>query len=300
MNISYDWYKTFYYVAQAGNITAAAQQLYVSQPAASQSIRQLENALGCRLFLRMPKGVALTADGKTLYQHIARAMEQIQLGEKRLQAQLWLESGEIRIGASDMTLEYYLLEHLEAFHQLYPKVKISITNGPTPETLHILDADRIDFGVVSQPLPNELGLMVTPVRPIEDIFICGSRWARQLPQPLSAAQLETLPLILLEGGTSTRAFLDAHFREQGIALAPEFELATSSLIVQFAQRNLGIGCVMRDFALEALSQGTIQEIKLARPLPKRYICVAQKPEPTSKAAETLLNMLLHKENLSVQ
>ncbi|MDD4796829.1 MAG: LysR family transcriptional regulator, partial [Eubacteriales bacterium] len=279
MNISYDWYKIFYYVVRSGNITGAAQQLYVSQPAVSQSIRQLENALGCRLFLRIPKGVVLTAEGETLYRHIARAMEQIELGEKHLQAQLWLESGEIRIGASDMTLEYYLLKNLEEFHLRYPKVKISITNGPTPEALRILEADRIDFGVVSQPLSDGHGLKVTPVRPIEDIFICGKQWAQKLSLPLSAAQLETLPLILLEGGTSTRAYVDAHFRALGIALVPEFKLATSSLIVQFVQRNLGIGCVVRDFARDALSRGAVQEVPLQQPLPGRQICVAQKPEP---------------------
>ena len=126
MNISYDWYRIFYYVALNGNITIASEQLFISQPAVSQSIKQLESSLGCILFIRTAKGVKLTEEGKVLYQHIAKGIEQIKLGEKRLKSQLSLESGEIHIGASDMTLEYLLLPYLEEFHNLYPKIKIIV------------------------------------------------------------------------------------------------------------------------------------------------------------------------------
>jgi DNA-binding transcriptional LysR family regulator len=119
MSISYDWYKIFEAVASCGNITAAAERLYISQPAVSQSIKQLEAALGCVLFIRTGRGVRLTAEGEVLHRYAARGLEQIRLGEKQLEALLNMERGEVRIGASDMTLKYYLLPYLEKYHQKF-------------------------------------------------------------------------------------------------------------------------------------------------------------------------------------
>ncbi len=292
MNISFDWYKTFYYAALYGNITAASEQLYISQPAVSQSIKQLENSLGCKLFVRTPKGVKLTAEGRIIYHHVSKGIEQILLGEKRLESQLSLESGEIHIGASDMTLEYYLLPYLEKFHRLYPKIKISITNGPTPETIHILDDDKIDFGVISEPISDHHDFLIIPVKEIEDIFICGAEFAAIADNPISLEELVSMPLIMLESNTSTRKYIDAYLYENNIIISPEFELATSSLIVQFAIRNLGIGCVVRDFADNDLKNGLVYEIKLEKKIAKRHICLIKKTAAVSRASEKLLELLI--------
>lgn len=292
MNISFDWYKIFYYVALNGNITNAAEQLFISQPAVSQSIKQLECSLGCSLFLRTPKGVTLTAEGKTLFQYISKGIEQIQLGEKRLEAQLSFESGEIYIGASDMTLEYYLLPYLDEFHRIYPKIRISITNGPTPETLKKLEENIIDFGVVTEPIIEINGCSIIPVKDIEDIFICGSGYETLANKIISLEHMADMPLIMLESNTSTRKYVDNFLFCNNINVLPEFELATSSLIVQFAKRNLGIGCVVKDFAKEALDNKSIYELKLDKKIPKRNICIIRKNIPVSKASEKLLNLLV--------
>ena len=144
MNISYDWYKIFYEVAKTKNITDASKNLYVSQPAVSQIIKQLEEKLKVELFIRTQKGVGLTKEGEILYNYISAAIEQINL-----------DSGEIRIGSSDMCLKYYLLPYLEEFQGKYPKIKINITNCPTPETIKLLEEDKIDFGLISQPFKIE-------------------------------------------------------------------------------------------------------------------------------------------------
>lgn len=292
MNISYDWYKIFYYAALNGNITAASEQLYISQPAVSQSIKQLENSLGCKLFIRTPKGVKLTAEGRIIYQHVSKGIEQIKIGEKRLESQLSLESGEIHIGASDMTLEYYLLPYLEKFHRLYPKIKISITNGPTPETIRILDDDKIDFGIISEPICDHHDFLIIPVKEIEDIFICGTEFSDIADNPISLGELVSLPLIMLESNTSTRKYIDAYLSENNIIISPEFELATSSLIVQFAKRNLGIGCVVRDFADNDLKKDLIYEVKLEKKIAKRHICLIKKSAAVSRASEKLLELLM--------
>jgi len=291
MNISYDWYKIFYHVAKCGNFTMASEHLFISQPAVSQSIKQLETSLGCTLFIRTSKGVKLTAEGETLFQYISKGIEQIKLGEKRLKAQLSLESGEIYIGASDMTLEYYLLPYLERFHKMYPKIRIIITNGPTPETLAKLKNNIIDFGVISEPI-GELNssYLITPVKKIEDIFITGTE--KKEYETLTLNQLKETPLIMLEEGTSTRKYIDDFLNNNDVSVLPEFELATSSLIVQFTKRNLGVGCVVRDFAQEALKEGSVIEVKLDKQIPKRNICLIRKKDVVSNASEKLLSLLL--------
>ena len=265
--------------------------MYVSQPAVSQVIKQLESALNCALFVRTPKGVTLTAEGRELYAHVSSGLDEIALGEKRVRALTSLEGGEIAIGASDMTLEYYLLPHLEEFHRLHPLVRIAITNGPTPDTLQKLRRNQIDFGAVSEPLPElESGCISTPVRAIEDIFIAApdrAEFAR-----LTFGELARAPLVMLEKNTSTRAFVDRFLAENGASVSPEFELATSSLIVQFARRGLGIGCVVRDFARQALAEGSVVEVALERPIPKRHICLVGRREAPSRAAAELLSLML--------
>ena len=293
MNISYDWYRLFAAVAECGSITAAAARLYVSQPAVSQCIHQLEKAVGCRLFSRTPKGVKLTREGELLYSHISAGIEAISDGERRLISMLRLDTGEIRIGASDMTLAYFLLPHLERFHSLHPGIRILVTNQPTPQTVALLSEGKIDFAAVSEPIdfPDE-DVSVKPVREIEDIFICSSRYFELLEKPIPISALPADQLIMLERRTSTRAYLDAEFARRGFCARPKFELATSSLIVQFAARGLGVGCVVRDFAAEALSRGEVGEIRLVDPFPPRHICILRRTTNISCAADALMKLIL--------
>lgn len=290
MNISYDWYKIFCCVAEHESITLASEKLFISQPAVSQSILRLEETVGCTLFLRTPKGVKLTAEGRVLYQYTSAGIAALSEGEHRLTAMLRLDIGEIRIGASDMTLEFCLLPYLEEFHKKYPNINIAITNNPTPQTLELLRQGKIDFAAVSGPLSNQ-EFNVFPVRQIQDIFICGDK--------IKTAKMDKISdlkdyLILLESNTSTRLFLDNEFRKRGFTATPKFELATSSQIVSFATRNMGIGCVVSDFAKTAIANGAAYEIMVSDPLPPRQIYVAQGTDLHSKAADELLNMILSK------
>jgi DNA-binding transcriptional LysR family regulator len=290
MNVNYDWYRIFYYVAQNKNITSAAEQLFISQPAVSQCIKNLEKAFGCRLLIRTPKGVHMTAEGQTLFSHMSKGIDQIKIGEKKLLSLINMEAGEIHIGASDMTLEFFLLPYLEQFHQRYPQIKIHITNGPTPETIKILGEEKIDFGVVSEPVLVNREYKTTPVKEIEDIFICSRDFYEKV-KISSLEELVSYPLIMLEKNTSTRDYIDSYFAGNNILISPEFELATSRLIVQFVKRNLGIGSVVRDFATEELKNGEVVELHLMNPPPKRNICIVQK-NTASKAAEKLLELIL--------
>jgi len=293
MNINLEYYKIFYYVANAGSFTKASEQLFITQPAVSQAIKTLEKELGSSLFIRVPKGVKLTSEGEVLYRYVKRGYEYILLGEEQFRKMLDLENGEIRIGASDMTLQFYLLPFLEKFHEQFPGIKVRVTNAPTPETLEHLALGRIDFGVVSEPFEPKPDTEVIKIREIQDIFVAGSKYQSLQGRVLDYSALEELPIICLEHNTSSRQYIDDFLKSNNVVLKPEFELATSDMIVKFAQRNLGIGCVVKDFAMEAIKNGELFELTFPKPIPSRHFCIiTSKQNPISTAAKELFKILL--------
>ena len=292
MNLNLEYYKIFYYVGKYKSITLAAKELSLSQPAVSQSVKHLEDDLGIELFVRTPKGVRLTQEGEVLFAHVARGYEAICLGEKKVKELLNLDSGEIRIGASDMTLRFYLLDHLEAFHEKYPKIRIHVTNAPTPETLSHLQEGRIDFGVITTPVEENKNLNLRKVRTIKDVFVAGEKYKHYYGQTLSFKELEELPLICLEGATSSGKYVNKFLEEDGVVLSPEFELATSDMLVQFATRGLGVASVVRDFAREAIDTGELFVLNFEKQIPPRHMCIVTDQRiPLSAAANRLLQFL---------
>jgi len=287
-----DYYKVFYFAAKSGSITEAANTLSVSQPAVSQAIRQLEKQLGITLFHRVYKGIRLSQEGRVLFSYVENGYEQIEQGIRRVRQMQNLEFGEIRIGASDMTLEFYLLPHLELFHERYPDIKVIVTNAPTPETLCFLEEGKIDFGIVSSPFAEPAGIRQIAVKEIEDVFVAGRKFISYKNKMLDLQELERLPLIFLEKSTSTRSYMDNYLHQNNVAPRPEFELATSDMIVQFALRNLGVGCVVRDFAEEAIESGLLFELRFNKMIPKRQFCVVNSTKtPLSPAAFRLFGIM---------
>ena len=292
MTANLEYYRVFYYVARCSSVTKAAAALSLSQPAVSQSIRQLEKALGSSLFVRSARGISLTAEGKILYEYVEKGYSAFLAGEKRLLQMQNLECGEITIGASDMTLRFFLLPYLERFHEKYPGVRFQITNGPTPATMGLLKEKKIDFGVVSGPLEKQEGVHLMPVRKIEDIFVAGRNFLEYTRQKQPLSVLEKVPLIMLDQDTSTRRYVQRFLEQRKVFVHPEFELATSDMIVQFVRRNLGVGCVMRDFARDYVESGLLFELRFNKMIPKRQFCVVRNTKmPIAPAAEKLLEIM---------
>lgn len=292
MNINLEYYKIFYHVATERSITGAAKKLCISQPAVSQAVKQLEQGLGIELFTRRAKGVSLTRAGTLLYSYVGNGYETILAGETQLAKMMNLEYGEVRIGASDMSLQFYLLPYLERFHQLYPEIKVTVTNAPTPQTIDHLNQGRIDFGVVTKPLDIDSKYDITCVRKIQDVFVAGEKFRYLKGKKLDYKELSALPLICLEGDTSTRKYVDSYLEERKVSVTPEFELATSDMIVQFAMRNLGIGCVVEDFAKKQIDSGELFRLEFKKKIPERDMCLMIDQRSTmSVAAAKLLELL---------
>ena len=291
--LNFEHCRVFHEVVRAGNITRAAEQLHVSQPAVSQTVKLLEEALGCTLLVRSAQGVRPTPEGEVLAAHLARGYAHFAEADRKVQELLRLASGELRIGASDMALRFFLLPHLERFNREHPQVRIHVTNRPSPETLRMLRDGAIDFGLVGEPVPADVeDIRFIPVMPMQDAFFAGDRFAGLRHRTVPWEELAGLPLIALETGTSSRMHADAFLAGQGVRLQPEFELAAGDLIVQFAERGLGVACIADTYAAEAEAAGRLFRLRLETDLPPRMLCLAV-PDglPLSPACRALLDRI---------
>jgi len=291
MSVKLDLYKVFSIVGKNSSFSKAAKDLYMTQPAVSQSISQLERELDTRLFNRTPRGVTLTDEGRILFEYVNSAISLIDGAEEKLLEFKNLTAGELKIGVGDTISRYYLLPFLESFHNKYPNIKFRIINGTTYELCAILKTGEVDIAICNFPIEDS-GLELKTCIEIEDIFVCGDKYKTILNKPLTFGQLKKLPLIFLEPMTNSRVYVEQYILTQGIQIAPEFELGSYDLLLEFARINLGIACVIREFSTDYLDKGLIHEIKLETPIPKRSIGVVHlKNVPLSPAATRFVGLM---------
>lgn len=289
-----DLYQAFYFTAKTGSLSRAAEELYVTQPAVTHSIKQLEGKLGGQLFTRTPKGVTLTTEGEMLFTYIEQAYHFILNGERKIREMHQLISGEVKIGAGDTLCKHYLLPHLKTFHELFPKIKIQVFNRTTAETISLLKEGKIDIGIVNLPVYDHQ-IEIQESIALQDCFIAGEAYKHVAETAISIDKLLEHPIMLLEKGSATRAYLDAMALENGLTLKPEIELGSVDLLVEFARNGFGIACVIKEFITQELAQHNLYEVQLEPPIPSRKIGIIKlRSTPLSAAAKQLHAMLLPK------
>ncbi len=292
MDINFELYKTFYLVITCGSFSGAAEKLFITQSAVSQSIKSLETKLGVTLFFRRSRDLQLTPEGEMLFTHIEQAYNFIKSGELKLSEINNLESGEIRIGASDTVCKYLLLPYLQSFNRLYPKVKIQFINRTSPKIIETLKNGLIDFGIVTIPLEDK-NIIVQELTAVEDIFVAAPKFAELKQKQLSLIELNNYPVLLLEKASTTRRNFDDYLKRNDLTLVPEIELESMDLLVEFARIGLGIAHVLKESALTAIKAGDLFELKVAEKLPQRKLgLITISQVPLSKAAEVFSGMLL--------
>lgn len=299
MNISYDAYRIFYYVAQYHSFTKAAAMLYSSQPNVTRSIKNLEQALGCSLFVRSSRSVHLTPEGEALFAHIAPAIAQIQAGEDTILLHSSLQGGTISIGTTEIALHQILLPVLEQFRQEYPGIRLRILNSNTQQAVAALKERLVDFSLVTTPIEQSDIFLRTDLAGLREVPICGRAYAHLTKEPLTLGQLASYPLISLYSGSSTHQLYTNWFREQNLVFSPDIETATADQILPMVQANLGIGFVTEHTAGKAAADGSISILRLQEHPPVRTICFLKRKDISlSVAAGTLENMLLRASSLA--
>ena len=265
-----DLYKIFSVVASCQSFSKAAKELYMTQPAISLSIMQLEKEIDIRLFTRTPKGVILTNEGQMLFEYVNSAINLINVGEEKLLQSKNLVMGELKIGAGDTISRYFLLPYLEAFHNRFPNIKLRVINRTTIELCQMLKSGEIDIAICNLPIKDS-ALEVRQCLDIQDVFVCGHKYKDSLSKPLTIEEVAKLPLILLEPKSNSRQYVEKYMLSKGIKINIEIELGSHDLLLQFAKINLGVACVIREFSQNYINKGTLYEVELIEEIPKRSI-----------------------------
>lgn len=282
-------YRIFYEVARCGNISRAAKELYISQPAISKAIGKLEESLGTRLFLRNSRGVQLTPEGNVLFQHVAAAFDSLSRGEKELKRIHDFHIGQLKIGVSNTLCKYVLLPYLKSFVEKYPHVNITIESQSTAHTLEMLEARKIDIGLVAEPRARR-GLNFTPVMEIHDGFVCTPAYMENLTLREGPAPdiFKTGNIMLLDRSNMSRKHLDTYLSDRDIEVNQLLEVTDMALLIEFARIGLGIACVILDFVSDDLKNGTLMEVPLDVPIPRRVIGFACPPQDQSQTLREFL------------
>lgn len=299
MNINFELYRIFYTVANHGNITKASEELLISQPAISKSIKNLEEQLGGTLFVRTKRGVILTEEGKEFYKYIKQAMEFIQNAESKFTDMINLETGTIKIGISTTLTKEFLLPYIEIFHSKYPNINIEITTNITNELIPKLRNGLIDM-IILNLAKNHYGddIDILNVKEIHDCFICNKSYKELLNRKVSIKELASYPLILLPKGANTRTFVDNLASNYGVTLKPNIELASIALNVEFARIGLGISYVTKEYITKYLTDEELCEIDLLEDIPPRYIGIATSKNHVSNfSSKKLIEIITNKKEV---
>lgn len=279
MNQNLSSYWIFYTVANAGNISRAAKELYISQPAISKSIQKLEESLNCKLFSRSSRGVMLTDEGRLLYDHVKEAFTSLRLGEEQLKRSIELGIGHLNIGVSSTLCKYMLLPYLKEFIKQNPHISISIQCQSTKETLKLLDENKIDIGLIGKT-DTIKNLQFDHLAEIEDVFVATQEYINNLKKRGISRKdaLARATLMLMDKNNISRQYIDGYLTENHISVADTIDISDMDLLIDFAKIGVGIACVIKNFVEEELRTKTLLPIPLDIPIKPREVGFIYKPQ----------------------
>lgn len=273
--VTLDLYRVFYTVAKCGSSTRAADELFISQPAVSQAIKQLETQLGVTLFNRTHNGMELSSQGgKLIIRQVEEALRLLDDVENKFIEMKTSATGTIRIGATDSIFSNLLADKIVEYNHRYPAVKIELITGTTPETLSQLKENKCDVGFVNLPVEDKEVNFKGMVAQLSDVFVAGDRFSKLRGEKLSLSDLQEYPLLMIESNTVARRALASYTQTLGIQLSPDIEVENWDLMLKFAKCGMGIGCVPREYAKSMLDSGELFEVDVAPALPVRGVGIA--------------------------
>jgi len=291
MDINYELYKVFYYVASSLSFSEASKKLFISQSAVSQSIKTLEKKLGQSLFIRSTKKVQLTPAGSLLLKHIEPAMNLISRGESQLLDSGTLGLGQLHIGASDTICRYFLVPYLKEFHKKFPNVPIKVTNATSVQCVELLDQRKVDMIVTN--FPNSYlshDYIQKTVANFHDVFIANPDHFDLKQKELTFEELNKYPIMMLERHSTTSEFLHNLFIQHQLELIPDIELSSNDLLIDLARIGLGIAFIP-DFCLTKESKDLFT-LNLKEKMPSRQLVAAVNTTfPVSTSTEEFLKIL---------
>jgi DNA-binding transcriptional LysR family regulator len=276
MYINLELYRIFYITAKLGSISKAAKELFTSQPAVSQSIKQLEKKLGGELFNRTPKGVLLTLEGEVLFKYIEQGYGLMMTAERKFLELKNTNSGQIRIAVCSAVCKYYLMKYIEEYNLNYPNIKIYIKDKSSYEIAKSLESGDIDIGILNMNVDIKDTLEILTTFKIQDCFVVGEKFKGICEKQMNLEELTSMyPIILLEKGGNTREYIDNYFRANNLEVNPQIELSNVELMIEFAKKGLGVSCVIKDYIQEELNRKELYEVSINEKIPERVLKIAK-------------------------
>lgn len=264
-------YHIFNCVAETGNISHAARQLFISQPAVSKAITNLEESLDVVLFLRSSRGVRLTEEGKLLHSYTKSAFDTLKQGEDSIRRLHELGIGNLRIGASATLCKYLLLPCLNRFVKENPHIKIAIESQSSAHTLKQLESNTLDIGLVVKPESID-NFHFHSLREIEDIFVATEAYLDNLKlREHSRDIFSSANIMLLDTTNVSRKYIERYFLDNAIEPKQILEVSSMELLIEFAKTGLGVACVIKEFVANELNEGSLVQIPLLTPINKREV-----------------------------
>lgn len=284
-------YRIFYTVANYSNISIAAHNLHITQPAVSRSVKKLEDHMGIKLFARSSRGVKLTYEGKLFYDYVEKAMFELTKGEELVKKLLQREKGKIALSVSTTLFKHFLIPKLESFIKEYPDIEVNVDSKTTFESLKLLDDEKIDLCIISRPFDCSKYNFIE-LAEIQDIFVASPNYIRTLGE---GDILSSGTFMFLEDGNISREYVERYLKEQGLTIIPEIVLGSMEFLIEFAKIGMGIASVIKDFVNQELLEGTLIELSALPGTPTRSIGIAyNKNMHLSMAASTFLDTMLLK------
>lgn len=298
MDVNYELYKVFYYVASSLSFSEASKALYISQSAVSQSIKTLEKKLGQPLFYRTTKKVSLTPAGELLMKHIEPAINLIRRGEETLSDDVAMQFGQLHIGASDTICRYFLVPYLEQFHKAYPQVPIRITNATSFGCVELLEQGNVDLILVNYPNASLSPSCITQsVAEFRDVFIGNPNFFSFPDKPMTLKQVSEYPLLMLDRKSTTSDYLHKLFLKHQLELVPDVRLSSNDLLIDLSRIGLGISFVP-DYCIKEREEESMQDkhnlkiLSLTETIPARRIVAAADPNlPQNASVRAFLGLL---------
>ena len=278
MDINLNLYRTFYYVCEFKNITKVAEYLYLTQPAITKKIKNLEEQLGKKLIVSSTRGIELTEEGKFLYHNIKPIIEKLIELEFNFKENDDVSKKTIKISAGHSLVKSVLLECMVQFNKIHSNVKFEIVKYDFQESMQRLREGKLDliFFCYDELIEDYKDIMVEHFMDIEDVFIVNRKNKELVHEEISVLELNNYPIIIKSAKDEGRNTIEKYYKKAGVEFQPKYEVSSNWIIEEYVKLNLGVGFAIKNYIKKQLKNGEYIEIKLKEPLVKRKMYYAIK------------------------
>lgn len=284
MDINIELYRTFYYIAKEGTITKAADRLFISQSAVTQSLKKLEEQLGGTLFVRNKSGVKLTNEGQKLFNYIEKSIITLNNADNLFSQYMNDEIGTIRIATGSALGKLILSEVMKEFCVKYPKLKIETMNSKTKEGKEKLMKNEIDMLFVEGNLKDiEPSLNVIPLTKFKFCFYTTKEYLKSIGE-FNLENINNYTFIFPQKGTRRFDMLNNKLKDNGIEIEPKYMFSSANITEEIIKNGIGIGYCNELFIKEELKNGTYIKLDLGIELSEEEIAIVVKDIETASNA----------------